>query len=221
MDGLIFASWGNWIFDADNQLYVRWHSSARDTAQGGKGQSSLPYGNPEFDQLVEQARVELDEKKRLDLYKKAQEILYEDAAALFMYTLTGIYGVDNYVSYLRNAARGDFGESIRQRGRRAMDIVLDRYPATLRLAFLALSCSVILATVFGVISAVKWHSALDNVVMLLALFGQSVPNFWLGIMLILIFAVQLGWLPSQGEGDGGQRYMPLPITPRTSRCSSA
>jgi peptide/nickel transport system substrate-binding protein len=98
-DGLIFASWGNWIFDADNQLYVRWHSSARDTANGGKGQSSLPYGNPEFDTLVEQARVELDEKKRLDLYKQAQEILYDDAAALFMYTLTDIYGVDNWVAW--------------------------------------------------------------------------------------------------------------------------
>jgi peptide/nickel transport system substrate-binding protein len=98
-DGLIFASWGNWIFDADNQLYVRWHSSARDTANGGKGQSSLSYGNPEFDKLVEQARIELDPGKRLDLYKKAQELLYDDAAALFMWTLTDIYGVDNWVSW--------------------------------------------------------------------------------------------------------------------------
>ena len=96
-DGLIFASWGNWIFDADNQLFVRWHTSARDTANGGKGQSSLSYSNPEFDKLVEQARVELDPNKRLDLYKKAQEILYDDAAALFMWTLTDIYGVDNWV----------------------------------------------------------------------------------------------------------------------------
>ncbi len=97
LDGLIFASWGNWIFDADNQLFVRWHTSARDTANAGKLQSSLPYSNPEFDTLVEQARIELDEKKRLDLYKKAQQILYDDAAALFMYTLTDIYGVDNWV----------------------------------------------------------------------------------------------------------------------------
>jgi peptide/nickel transport system substrate-binding protein len=96
-DGLIFASWGNWIFDADNQLFVRWHTSARDTANGGKGQSSLSYSNPEFDKLVEQARVELDPNKRLDLYKKAQETLYDDAAALFMWTLTDIYGVDNWV----------------------------------------------------------------------------------------------------------------------------
>ncbi len=97
LDGLIFASWGNWIFDADNQLFVRWHSSARDTANGGKGQSSLPYGNPEFDKLVEDARIELDPNKRLDFYKKAQQILYDDAAALFMWTLTDIYGVDNWV----------------------------------------------------------------------------------------------------------------------------
>jgi peptide/nickel transport system substrate-binding protein len=99
LDGLIFASWGNWIFDADNQLYVRWHSSARDTANGGKLQSSLPYGNPEFDKLVETARVELDEKKRLDLYKQAQQLMYDDAPALFMYTLTDIYGVDNWVKW--------------------------------------------------------------------------------------------------------------------------
>jgi peptide/nickel transport system substrate-binding protein len=99
LDGLIFASWGNWIFDADNQLYVRWHSSARDTANGGKLQSSLPYGNPEFDKLVEAARVELDEKKRLDLYKQAQQLMYDDAPALFMYTLTDIYGVDNWVKW--------------------------------------------------------------------------------------------------------------------------
>ena len=99
LDGLIFASWGNWIFDADNQLYTRWHTSVRDMANGGKLQSSLSYSNPEFDKLVEQARIELDTAKRLDLYKKAQEILYDDSAALFMWTLTDIYGVDNWVKW--------------------------------------------------------------------------------------------------------------------------
>ena len=117
---------------------------------------------------------------------------------------------EQYVSFLGKAVRGDFGESIRQRGRPAMGIVLDRYPATLRLAFMALAVSVALAVLFGVISAVKRASILDNVVMLLALVGQSVPNFWLGIMLILIVAVQLGWLPSQGYGDGSLKYLILP-----------
>jgi peptide/nickel transport system permease protein len=117
---------------------------------------------------------------------------------------------ERYVTFLGDAARADFGQSVRQQGRPAMAIVLDRYPATLRLAFLALSLSVVLAIVFGVISAVKRYSVLDNVVMVIALFGQSMPNFWLGIMLILVFAVQLGWLPSQGYGDGGLKYLLLP-----------
>ena len=99
MEGLIFASWGNWIFDADNQLYVHFHSSARDTANGGKGQNDRPYGNPEFDKLVEAARFELDEKKRLDLYKQAQKLEYDEAIGLFMYTLTDIYGVNNWVKW--------------------------------------------------------------------------------------------------------------------------
>lgn len=118
---------------------------------------------------------------------------------------------EQYVSFLVKAVRGDFGTSIRQTGQPAMGIVLSRYPATLQLAFMALAFSVIFATIFGVVSAVKRYSALDNVVMFLALFGQSVPNFWLGIMLILILAVQFGWLPSQGFGDGSPRYFILPM----------
>ncbi len=118
---------------------------------------------------------------------------------------------EQYFKYLGNVVRGDFGGSIRQRGLPAMDLVLERYPATLRLALTALAFSVLLATIFGIISAVKRYSVLDNVVMFLALFGQSVPNFWLGIMLILIFAVNLGWLPSQGFGDGDPRYLILPM----------
>src|SRR3954464_433716 len=89
---------------------------------------------------------------------------------------------EQYITFLVNAVHGDFGVSIRQQGQPAMGIVLSRYPATLRLAFLSLTFSVVLATIFGVISAVKRNSMLDNLVMLLALVGQSVPNFWLGIM---------------------------------------
>jgi peptide/nickel transport system permease protein len=118
---------------------------------------------------------------------------------------------EQYLSFLANAAHGNFGVSIRQQGQPAMDIVLKRYPATLRLAFLSLLFSVVLATIFGVISAVKRNSVLDNGVMMLALFGQSVPNFWLGIMLILIVSVELGWLPSEGFGDGNPRNLILPM----------
>lgn len=97
LTGLIFASWGNWIFDADNMLYARWHSSLSKTANSSKGSSGTPYQNPDYDKIVEAARIELDPAKRLNLYKQAQGILYNDGAALFMYTLSDVYGVDNWV----------------------------------------------------------------------------------------------------------------------------
>jgi peptide/nickel transport system permease protein len=116
---------------------------------------------------------------------------------------------EQYVTFLGSAAHGDFGKSIRFQGFNAMSLVLARYPRTIQLAVCALLLSVILAIIFGVIAAVKRYSILDNAVTFLALFGQSVANFWLGIMLILIFAVRLGWLPSQGYGHS-PRYFLLP-----------
>ena len=97
LSGLIFASWGNWIFDADNMLYARWHSSLSKTANAGKGTSDTPYQNAAYDKLVEDARVELDPAKRLNLYKQAQKILFDDGVALFMYTLSDVFGVDNWI----------------------------------------------------------------------------------------------------------------------------
>ncbi len=98
-DGLIFASWGNWIFDADNTLYPLFSKEVRDTANKGQGTSSNSYYNEQFDMLITQARVELDVPKRNQLYAQAQRVLFDDAAALFMYQLTDIYGVDNWVKF--------------------------------------------------------------------------------------------------------------------------
>jgi peptide/nickel transport system permease protein len=114
-----------------------------------------------------------------------------------------------YLNFLGDAVRGNFQPSLRYGGFSSMEIVLDRYPRTIALAIVALIISVTLAIVLGTISAVKRYSAVDNVVMLFALFGQSIPNFWLGIMLILVFAVNLGWFPSQGY-DLSPRYLLLP-----------
>lgn len=103
-----------------------------------------------------------------------------------------------YINFMANAARLDFQDSLRFGGFSSMELVLDRYPRTIALALCALVLSVTLAVTLGVISAVKRYTVIDNVVMFLALLGQSIPNFWLGIMLILIFAVNLGWMASQG-----------------------
>ena len=115
-----------------------------------------------------------------------------------------------YVLFIRNILHGDFGQSIRFRGFDAMHLVLDRYPRTIQLALCALALSVTFSIIFGVIAAVKRYTVFDNAVTFLALFGQSVPNFWLGIMLILIFAVRFGWLPSNGY-QLSPRYFLMPM----------
>jgi peptide/nickel transport system permease protein len=110
---------------------------------------------------------------------------------------------EQYLIYMGRALRADFGESLWQRGRKAMDLVVERYPATLRLGLFSLVLIVLVATPLGIVSAVKPYSWADNLAMGIALVGQSMPGFWLGIMLILLFAVNLQLLPSQGEGISG------------------
>lgn len=94
--GLIFASWGNWFFDADNTFVPLFGCEA--AAQFNDYRR--PYGcNQELEDVLQAARVELDVEKRKELYAQAQRILYDDAAALFMYQLVDIFGIDNWVKW--------------------------------------------------------------------------------------------------------------------------
>jgi peptide/nickel transport system permease protein len=106
-----------------------------------------------------------------------------------------------YADFARDAARGDFGTSLRQ-GQPVFSLILDRLPATLKLAFAAFFISVVVSIPIGVLSATRRNSIWDNLVMGFALIGQSLPVFFLGVMLIYLFAGVLGWLPSFGQGDG-------------------
>jgi peptide/nickel transport system permease protein len=109
--------------------------------------------------------------------------------------------------YVADLARGDFGDSIWQRVP-ALPIVLDRVPATLYLAAVTLALALPLAIGLGVVSAIKPRSLADRVVTVVSLAGVSTADFWLGLMLILVFAVQLGWLPT--SGFGGIQFVVLP-----------
>jgi ABC-type dipeptide/oligopeptide/nickel transport system permease component len=112
-----------------------------------------------------------------------------------------------YVRFLGGALRGDFGESLRH-GEPAMALVLDRLPATFELAGAGLLIAMGLAVPAGIISAVRRNTAVDYVSTVIALLGQAMPTFWLGIMLILVFSVHLGWLPSSGRGDLAHLVLP-------------
>ncbi len=114
-----------------------------------------------------------------------------------------------YVEYAGNAVRGDFGTSFRH-GRSAMSLIVERMPATVQLASLALLISVVVGIPLGIVAAVKRNTPVDGVTMLFALMGQSMPSFWIGIMLMLFFGVQLRWLPISGRGT--IQHLILPST---------
>ena len=115
---------------------------------------------------------------------------------------------EQYFTFLGKALQGDFGNSWKWQGHTAMGLVVERLPATLQLGGLALLISIVLALPFGVLTAVWKDRMFDSVGKIFALLGQSLPTFWLGIVLMWIFAVTLGWLPTSGRG--GFKHMILP-----------
>ena len=112
-----------------------------------------------------------------------------------------------YADFAANAVRGDFGQSL-QYYKPASNVVVDCFPATLELAALSLLISVILAIPLGVLSATRPNSIFDHLCTLLGLIGQSLPSFWLGILLMLFFGVTLRWLPISGRGDWHNLILP-------------
>jgi peptide/nickel transport system permease protein len=102
-----------------------------------------------------------------------------------------------YLYWIAGVLQGDFGESMRLK-EPVLDLILQKLPVTLQLATMAMVIALVIGVTAGVISAVKKDTAWDYAVNVVALWGISTPNFWLGIMLIYLFAVTLGWLPASG-----------------------
>ena len=126
--------------------------------------------------------------------------------------LRAAWGLDKpvhiqYFTFLGNALVGDFGDSLRVRGRTAMSLVLERLPNTAALAGVAIVVAIVIAVPIGVLSAVKKDTPFDYVGKVIALFGQSLPAFWLGLMLMWLFAAQLGWFPVSGKEQGALSYI--------------
>jgi peptide/nickel transport system permease protein len=112
-----------------------------------------------------------------------------------------------YASFVGNALQGDFGYSF-IRHQPAYEVIIDKLPATIKLASFAFVLSLIVSIPLGVLSAIKPHRPLDNIATVLALMGQSIPSFWLGILLIMFFGVYLKWLPISGSGTWQHIIMP-------------
>jgi peptide/nickel transport system permease protein len=113
-----------------------------------------------------------------------------------------------YWVFVKNALHGDFGTSVTF-GRPAMEIVLKRIPATLQLGLAAFVIGNFFGILLGILAAVYRSKWIQWGAQSFALLGQAVPGFWLAVMLMMIFAVNLGWLPTSGMG--GIKYMVLPV----------
>jgi peptide/nickel transport system permease protein len=132
-------------------------------------------------------------------------MLGQDATPEERERVTHILGLDQpfylqYASFIGRAARGDFGVSLREQ-RPVWAMILERLPATLELSFAAALLALLVGIPFGVYTALRRGGMLAHVLMATSLVGVSLPTFVTGILLILVFSVFLGWLPSFGRGE--------------------
>lgn len=142
----------------------------------------------------------------------AATMLPGDASVEELVALRHQLGLDRplwlqYVQFLGGALTGDFGTSFRHQ-QPALPLVLERLPATLELAGAALALAVALALPLGILAAVYRGRLLDVLAMAFAVVGQATPYFWMGIMLILVVSVELGWLPTSGRGGLERLILP-------------
>ena len=142
----------------------------------------------------------------------AQAMLGDGAAPTDIAELRTNLGLDQplftqYVSFLRHAITGDLGKSFRT-GQPVTTMIVERIPATAELAIAAMLVAIVLAIPLGVVAAVWRGTAIDYGAMTFALAGVSIPNFWLGPLLAIVFAVELGWLPVSGRGTLAHLVLP-------------
>lgn len=116
-----------------------------------------------------------------------------------------------YLRFVGNALRGDFGESLNWPGHDALSLVLYRIRNTVELGLVALAFAVAVALPIGVLSAVRKNSNVDRIGKTIAILGQSLPHFWIGIVFMWVFAVQLRWLPTSGRGTLAHLIMPAVV----------
>lgn len=107
---------------------------------------------------------------------------------------------EQYIMYLKQILSGDFGRSYSY-NQSVVELIMERVPNTLVITLTSLFIALILGMIVGIVSAVRQYSILDYIFMVLALIGVSMPIFWMGLMLVLLFSVNLGWLPAMGMGD--------------------
>jgi oligopeptide transport system permease protein len=118
---------------------------------------------------------------------------------------------EQFGRYLLNIARGDFGPSFQYKDYTVTELIATGFPVSLKLGGLAMVLAVLAGVAAGCAAALRRNSAVDHLVMAISMTGISIPNFVMAPLLILLFAVHLGWLPAGGLGDGSPAHLVLPV----------
>lgn len=142
----------------------------------------------------------------------AQAMLGDSASAADVADLRSRLGLDRplleqYARFMSGLVQGDLGTSFRT-SQPVLIAIAERVPATVELALASMLVAMLVAMPLGIIAAVRRGTPVDYMAMTIALFGISIPNFWLGPMLAIVFAVQLGWLPVSGRGGWESLVLP-------------
>lgn len=143
----------------------------------------------------------------------AAALLSDDAPQEVVEAYRKLWGLDRslpeqYLLYIKGALQGEFGFSFRD-GRPALEIVLERIPATLLLGVTALAVAILIGVPAGIVAALNRGTVLDRMTMSFTVLGHSMPNFFLGILLIILFSLSLQWLPSSGNATWRHMIMPV------------
>jgi ABC-type dipeptide/oligopeptide/nickel transport system permease component len=128
--------------------------------------------------------------------------------------------MNQYGKFLFGLVRGDLGDSIFT-GRPVLTIILEQLPSTIELAVASLFIGVVIGVVLGVISALREGGLIDAASMIFAATGVAMPSFWLGLMMIFLFSLKLGWLPATGQGGIARLIMPATVLGLTVAASVA
>jgi peptide/nickel transport system permease protein len=139
-------------------------------------------------------------------------LVTQNATKQDMERIRQTYGLDRplsvqYGRFITRVARGDLGYSYRQ-GLPVTELIGERLGATFELALAALAVAMLLGVALGMVAAARRGSGVDTAAMTIALLGTSMPSFWLGLLLIIVFGVKLGWLPVSGHGGLDHLVMP-------------
>lgn len=142
----------------------------------------------------------------------ASLLVTQDATLQDMARIRQAYGLDRplsvqYARFIERVIRGDLGYSYRQ-GLPVTELIFDRIGATFKLALASLAVAIVLGVGLGMAAAVRRGSGVDTAAMTVALLGTSMPSFWFGLLLIIVFGVKLGWLPVSGYGGLDHLVMP-------------